>query len=181
MRRAVLLSSASLLLFLTACPGPSKIDRIKFGAEGYIMLRGKAALPRGRHEKTNCGPETLCAALKQLLPDQSWSQVRQLIAGRRVLVNGNLCLDEGRKVKAGEVLKLVDHALAPPATAADVKLVRVDEHLLVVQKPAGVTTLRHREETDLPVMIADDPQTCVVLGTGKALDQLDTLKGITIT
>ena len=37
-----------------------------------------------------------------------------------------------------------------------------------------------REETDLPVMIADDPLTCVVLGTGKALDQMDTLKGITI-
>ena len=39
----------------------------------------------------------------------------------------------------------------PPCSAADVRLVYVDEHLVVVQKPAGVTTLRHREETDLPI------------------------------
>ena len=30
------------------------------------------------------------------------------------------------------------------------RIVHLDEHLVVVQKPAGVTTLRHREETDLP-------------------------------
>ena len=93
---------------------------------------------------------TLCTALKQFLPEQSWSQVRKLISTRRVQVNGNLCLDEQRKLKSGEVLKIVDHSLAPPVTSTDVRLVFVDEHLVVVQKPAGVTTLRHREETDLP-------------------------------
>ncbi|HZN36876.1 MAG TPA: pseudouridine synthase [Pirellulaceae bacterium] len=93
---------------------------------------------------------TLAAALKRLAPKLSWSQARKLLAGRRVQVNGNLCLDEERKVKAGDVVRLSSHALAPPATADDVKLVYVDEHLVVVQKPAGVTTLRHREETDLP-------------------------------
>lgn len=95
--------------------------------------------------------QTLAAALKRLLSDQSWNQIRKLIAGRRVQVNGNLCLDGERKVKAGDVVKVLDHSAAPPATADDVRLVYVDEHLLVVQKPAGVTTLRHREETDLPV------------------------------
>src|SRR5262245_13921675 len=93
---------------------------------------------------------TLAAALKRLLPELSWSQARKLLAGRRVQVNGNLCLDDERKVKAGDVVRLNHHALAPPATAEDVKLVYVDEHLVVVQKPAGVTTLRHREESDLP-------------------------------
>jgi 23S rRNA pseudouridine1911/1915/1917 synthase len=94
---------------------------------------------------------TLAASLKRLLPAQSWNQTRKLIAGRRVQVNGNLCFDAERKVKAGDVVKILSHAAAPPATAADVRLVYVDEHLLVIQKPAGVTTLRHREETDLPV------------------------------
>ncbi|HMC12325.1 MAG TPA: RluA family pseudouridine synthase [Pirellulaceae bacterium] len=93
---------------------------------------------------------TLAAALKRLLADQSWSQVRKVIASRRVQVNGNLCLDEERHVGSGDVVKLLDHALAPPVNATDVRLVYVDEHLVVVQKPAGVTTLRHREETDLP-------------------------------
>jgi 23S rRNA pseudouridine1911/1915/1917 synthase len=67
-----------------------------------------------------------------------------------VHVHGNLCLDDERKVKAGDVVKVSEIALTPPARAADIKLVHVDEHLVVVQKPAGVTTLRHRAETDLP-------------------------------
>ena len=93
---------------------------------------------------------SLPQALKRLLPEQSWSQLRKLIAGRQVQVNGNLCLDEGRRVQAGDVLKLWDHPLARPAGHSDVKIVYLDQHLVVVQKPAGVTTLRHREETDLP-------------------------------
>ena len=36
-----------------------------------------------------------------------------------------------------------------------------------------------REETGLPVLIADDPLTCVVMGSGKALDQIDLLRGVT--
>lgn len=103
------------------------------------------------HLSSEHNGQTLAAALKRLCEGQSWSQVRKLVGGRRVQVNGNLCLDEERKVAAGDVVKVLDHALAPPATAADVRLVYVDEHLLVVQKPAGVTTLRHREEMDLPV------------------------------
>jgi 23S rRNA pseudouridine1911/1915/1917 synthase len=92
----------------------------------------------------------LAAALKRFLAERSWSQVRKLIAGRRVEVNGNLCLDEERSVKAGDVVKVWERARAAPATEEDVRLVYVDEHLIVVQKPAGVTTLRHREESDLP-------------------------------
>jgi 23S rRNA pseudouridine1911/1915/1917 synthase len=95
--------------------------------------------------------QTLAAALKRLLSDQSWNQIRKLIAGRRIQVNGNLCLDGERKVKAGDVVKILAHSAAPPATAADVRLVYVDEHLIVIRKPAGITTLRHREETDLPI------------------------------
>lgn len=93
---------------------------------------------------------SLGQALKRLVPSESWSGVRKLVAARRVQVNGNLCLDEGRRVKAGDVLKIAERSLAKPADESDIKIVHLDEHLLVVQKPAGVTTLRHREETDLP-------------------------------
>jgi rod shape-determining protein MreB len=37
------------------------------------------------------------------------------------------------------------------------------------------------EETSLPVVIAEDPLTCVVLGSGKVLDELDLLKRVTIS
>jgi 23S rRNA pseudouridine1911/1915/1917 synthase len=93
---------------------------------------------------------SLSQALKQLFPEQSWSQIRTLIGSRRVQLNGNLCLDEGRRVRTGEVLALWDRPLARPADATEIRIVHLDEHLVVVQKPAGMTTLRHRAETDLP-------------------------------
>jgi rod shape-determining protein MreB len=36
-----------------------------------------------------------------------------------------------------------------------------------------------RERTGLPVSIAEDPLTCVVLGSGKVLDELDLLRQLT--
>ncbi len=67
----------------------------------------------------------------------------------------------------------------PPELASDI----VDRGIVLAGGGALIRNIDVllREETDLPVMIAEDPLTCVVLGTGKALDQLDTLKGITIT
>ncbi|MCU0876554.1 MAG: RluA family pseudouridine synthase [Pirellulaceae bacterium] len=93
---------------------------------------------------------SLPQVLRRLCHEKSWSQVRSLIGGRFVQVNGNLCLDEGRRLKEGDVLKLWDHPLAKPPEASDIKIVYLDEHLVVVSKPAGLTTLRHRAETDLP-------------------------------
>jgi len=37
-----------------------------------------------------------------------------------------------------------------------------------------------REETGLPVLLADDPLTAVVLGSGRALDQLNLLREVTL-
>ena len=67
----------------------------------------------------------------------------------------------------------------PPELAADI----VDKGIVLT---GGGALLRNldvllREETGLPVTIAEDPLCCVVLGSGKALDQLDVLKGITVS
>ena len=37
-----------------------------------------------------------------------------------------------------------------------------------------------RDETGLPVMVADDPISAVVLGSGKTLDHIELLKEVTI-
>ena len=37
-----------------------------------------------------------------------------------------------------------------------------------------------RHATGLPVSIADDPLTCVALGTGRALEEMKTLKHVLI-
>ena len=67
----------------------------------------------------------------------------------------------------------------PPELAADI----VDKGIVLA---GGGALLRNldvllREETGLPVVIADDPLSCVVLGSGKVLDELDLLKQVTVS
>ncbi len=66
----------------------------------------------------------------------------------------------------------------PPELAADI----VDKGIVIAGGGALLSQIDVllREETGLPVTIAEDPLSAVVYGTGRALDQLDTLKGITV-
>src|SRR5437867_2791916 len=92
--------------------------------------------------------QTLAAALRRWLPGRSWDQVRRLVQSRRVFVSGNLCLDAARRLKEDEVVKLLPDPAAAPPTQEDVKIRYIDAHVVVVEKPAGVTTVRHPEEQD---------------------------------
>jgi 23S rRNA pseudouridine1911/1915/1917 synthase len=89
---------------------------------------------------------TILAALRQWLPDASWSTVRKHLAARRVLVNGVLCVDEARRIRPGDVIALSAQTRAPLPAARDVKLVRLDADIVVAEKPAGMVTLRHTTE-----------------------------------
>ena len=96
------------------------------------------------------GPEqnglALAAALKALAKDCSWGQAKKWLLNRHVQVNGNLCLDAARRVKTKDVVKVWHQPLAKPIESADLRLAYWDEFLLVVEKPAGVTSVRHFEE-----------------------------------
>lgn len=66
----------------------------------------------------------------------------------------------------------------PPELAADI----VDKGIVLT---GGGALLKHldillREETGLPITIADDPLAAVVLGTGRALDEIDLLRQVSI-
>lgn len=93
---------------------------------------------------------TIAAALRSWLPGKSWSDVKKLLKGRLVTVSGNLCLDEGRRLKLDEVVKLLPHPAAAPPREEDVRIRFLDPHLVIVEKPAGMTTLRHPEERNWP-------------------------------
>lgn len=90
--------------------------------------------------------QTLAAFLRGRLPDQSWSEVRRLIRSRQVLIDGNLCLDAGRRLRGTEVVKLLAQPTAPPAREDDVRVRYLDRHIVVVEKPARLTSVRHAEE-----------------------------------
>ena len=66
----------------------------------------------------------------------------------------------------------------PPELAADI----VDKGIVLAGGGANLRNLDAllRDETGLPVVIAEDPLSCVVLGSGKVLDELDLLRRVTI-
>jgi rod shape-determining protein MreB len=67
----------------------------------------------------------------------------------------------------------------PPELAADI----VDKGIFLA---GGGALLRNldvliREETGLPVFISEDPLSCVVLGSGKSLDELNLLRSVAVS
>lgn len=94
--------------------------------------------------------QTVLAALRQWLGGSSWNDARKLLRSRHVTVSGNLCLDEGRRLKLDEVVKVLAHSAPAPPKEEDVRIRYIDAHLVVVEKPAGMTTLRHPEERNWP-------------------------------
>jgi rod shape-determining protein MreB len=66
----------------------------------------------------------------------------------------------------------------PPELASDI----VEKGIVLA---GGGALLRNldvllREETGLPVTLADDPLTAVVMGAGKVLDELSLLRDVTV-
>jgi rod shape-determining protein MreB len=106
---------------------------------------------------------------------------RDLVAGvpRSAVVNS----DEVRDALADPVSGIVDairNALegTPPELSADI----VDKGIVLTGGGALLRGLDRliRSETGLPVAVADDPISAVVLGAGRALDELDLLSDVAI-
>jgi len=89
---------------------------------------------------------TVSAALREWLPGKSWSQVRGLLKSRRVMLSGNLCTDAGRRLRLVDVVKILPHALPAPAQSSDIRIRFIDRHIVVVEKPAGITSTRHADD-----------------------------------
>jgi 23S rRNA pseudouridine1911/1915/1917 synthase len=74
----------------------------------------------------------------------SWSEVRKHIHGRRVLVNGVVCIDDSRRVKVGDRVELLEHSTRPLPKQADIQVIHEDSQIIVIEKPAGMECERHR-------------------------------------
>ncbi len=92
-----------------------------------------------------------------------WSEVRQLVRNQHVLLDGKICPKSSVCLRKGQTLEItgpietkksssrprkksdhffVDETLPKP-------IIRyVDKHIVVVDKPAGLTTVRHRHEAE---------------------------------
>ena len=93
--------------------------------------------------------KTVAAILRVMLTGQSWSQVRKLVEARRVTINGELWLDDARRLKEGDTVEILARAAPSPQVHIDqIPIRHIDEHLVVVEKPAGISTVRHPAEKD---------------------------------
>ena len=93
--------------------------------------------------------QTLAAFLREKL-GASWGSVQKLVRSRHVMIHGNICTDVARRLKEGEVVKVLTAAAAAPPKADDVRIVHLDDAVVVVEKPTGITTTRHSEELSWP-------------------------------
>ena len=88
----------------------------------------------------------LDAAVRALF-ETSWGQARRWVEGGKVFVDGEAALDCGSTVRQGaEVALRLDAPRPRTARAVDESMiVRLDRHVLVVDKPSGVSTVPHDE------------------------------------
>ncbi len=106
---------------------------------------------------------------------------RDLVTG--IPQNIKITSEEVRKAiseQVDSIVQAVRIALeqTPPELAADI----VDRGIVLTGGGALLKGLDQllREETSLPITVVDDPLSTVVLGSGKALDNLNVLKEVTI-
>src|SRR2546425_13069541 len=90
--------------------------------------------------------QTLAAFLRAHLPDMSWQQVRRLIHIRRARVGGELCPDPARRLKEGDSVELLAVPAPKPRQQKAVTIRYLDPHIVVVEKPSGMSTVRHPSE-----------------------------------
>jgi 23S rRNA pseudouridine1911/1915/1917 synthase len=87
---------------------------------------------------------TLAALLRRHLStaeaELPWSRARGLCSRGKVLVDGVAALDPATRVRAGQAIIVDEHAPAPrPADAATI--VFEDAHVVIIDKPAGVSSV----------------------------------------
>jgi 23S rRNA pseudouridine1911/1915/1917 synthase len=96
---------------------------------------------------------TIAAALRRQLrqdPDgPSWEQVRRLCTSGKVFIDDERALDPARRLRAGQRVALNRTAPRPDAMPAGFRIVFDDAHIVVVDKPSGVSSVPYdRKETD---------------------------------
>jgi 23S rRNA pseudouridine1911/1915/1917 synthase len=87
----------------------------------------------------------------------SWKVVNRLLVERRVIIGGRSCSDPRQRVQPGQRVHVAETEEASPNPSRkakdgddkrlDTSIIRhADDQIVVIDKPAGLTTMRHAEE-----------------------------------
>src|SRR5437870_5919331 len=93
---------------------------------------------------------TLAAALRTHLSKHSWTQVRHFIETRHVRIDSEVCLDPARRLREGQMVEILDRPAPKPRQYEAIKIAYLDTHIAVIEKPSGISTVRHPLERDWP-------------------------------
>jgi len=123
---------------------------------------------------------TLAAALRTQLPGKTWREVRRLCERGKVRVGGAVELDPARRLAGGETVEVRADAPTPaPPAPEGFRLVFEDGHLVIIEKPQGVTSVPYeRKESGTALDLIRDawrrlkrPATATPLYTVHRLDK----------
>ncbi len=130
--------------------------------------------------------EVIKTTIGNVMPDEPFETMdikgRDLVSGvpKTLSINSSE-IKQAISEQVDAIIDAVKNALelTPPELSADI----VDQGIVLTGGGALLTNLdkRLKEETGLPIIIADDPLSSVVLGSGKALENLDVLKEVMVT
>lgn len=142
----------------------------------YIKRKHNLAI--GEHSA-----ELIKTTIGDVMPEQPYETMdikgRDLVSG--VPKTLTISSDEIRAAITEQVDAIIEAVkmaleLTPPELSADI----VDQGIVLTGGGGLLRNLdaRLREETGLPIIIAEDPLSSVVLGSGKALENIDVLKDV---
>jgi rod shape-determining protein MreB len=150
------------------------VDIVGFARREYNLLMG---------ERT---AEEIKIAVGSAYPGASDRTVtfrgRDLLTGlpRSVEVGGDQ-IREALEPSVAQIVEAIKETIeeTPPELVADI----MDQGIVLAGGGALLAGLDRRvaEATQMPVHVAEDPLTCVVRGTGKVLEELDSLERVLIT
>jgi 23S rRNA pseudouridine1911/1915/1917 synthase len=115
------------------------------------VAKGAAPLPSALAFRTAPSDDgtTVAAALRLRLPGQSWSAVRRLVETGKVRVNGERVVDPAARLGADAEIALDVTAKRLRPTVPGFSIVHEDPHLIIIEKPAGVSSVPfHDKETN---------------------------------
>ncbi|HEX6275748.1 MAG TPA: RluA family pseudouridine synthase [Polyangiaceae bacterium] len=133
------------------------------------MPKGAEAPPFVDRSEPAPADGPLDRVLRSLHPGASWNAVRRLIETGKVSVDGEVTRDAVRFVRKGSVLAISMRARRPTASETLPKeaFVHVDSQLVVVRKPAGVSTVPY-DETETDTLVDRVHRALKALGRGSA-------------
>lgn len=115
--------------------------RLSGSDQRFVFKDSSFTVPEGR------GGEPLDRLLRERHPGASWAEVRRLIETGKVFVDGAVLRETARRLRAGAAIDLrmsaARHKDGPRLPKG--AIVHVDTHVVVVQKPAGVSTVPYDE------------------------------------